>query len=132
MITALVETVAQNQSLLTAPTAPTLPKVHDNLPPQHGEFLGREKDIERVLNGLRSRWPLISIEGLGGMGKTTLAIETALCCLSGPKAALDPPFEYVVWVSAKDRPEQKFWLNEVLDTTARMLGYPSLMDIVVE
>src|SRR6266849_6753116 len=132
LITALIETVAQNQLRLAAPTTPTLPKVHDNLPPQYGEFLGREKDIERVLNGLRSRWPLVSIEGLGGMGKTTLAIETAHSCLSGPKAVLDPPFEYVVWVSAKDRPEQKLWLNEVLDTTARILGYPSIMKLPSE
>ena len=37
LIAALVETIAQNQSLLTTPTTPTLPKVHDNLPPHHGE-----------------------------------------------------------------------------------------------
>jgi LuxR family glucitol operon transcriptional activator len=106
--------------------------MHDNLPPRYGEFLGREKDIERILNGLRSRWPLVSIEGLGGMGKTTLAIEIAHCCLSGSKAVLDPPFEYAVWVSAKDKPDQKHWLNEVLDTTARILGYLSLLKLASE
>jgi LuxR family glucitol operon transcriptional activator len=132
LMTMLIETVTQNQLRLAAPPTPALPKVHDNLPPQHGEFLGREKDVERVLNGLRSRWPLVSIEGLGGMGKTTLAIETARSCLRGPQAVLDPPFEYVVWVSAKDKPEQKLWLNEVLDTTARILGYPSLMKLSLE
>jgi len=126
LMTTLVETVAQNQFLLAASADPTRPKVHDNLPPQCGEFLGREKDIERVLNGLCSRWPLVSIEGFGGIGKTTLAIETARCCLAEPQAVLDPPFEYVVWVSAKDKPEQKCWLNEVLDTIAWILGYPSL------
>jgi hypothetical protein len=132
LMTALVETVAQNQLHLAAPAGSTLPRVHDNLPPQYGEFLGREKDIERVLNGLRSRWPLVSIEGLGGMGKTTLAIQTAHYCLSGPQAVLDSPFEYVVWVSAKDQPEQKLWLNEVLDATARILGYPSIMKLPPE
>ena len=66
------------------------------------------------------------------MGKTTLAIETAHSCLSGPKAVLDPPFEYVVWVSAKDQPEQQLWLNEVLDTTARILGYSSIMKLPSE
>src|SRR5260370_41249529 len=66
------------------------------------------------------------------MDKPTLAIETAHCYLAGPKADHNPPFEYVVWVSAKDRPEQKLWLNEVLDTTARLLGYPSLMKLPSE
>jgi predicted ATP-dependent serine protease len=105
-----------------------LPKVYHNLPAQRGEFLGRGKDIEHVLEGLRSRWPLIAIEGMGGIGKTTLAIEVAQRCLSGPKAVLSPPFEYVVWVSASDRLEQKLWLNEVLDTTARVLGFPSITE----
>ncbi len=66
------------------------------------------------------------------MGKTTLAIETARSCLGGPQAVLNPPFEDVVWVSAKDKPEQKLWLNEVLDTTARILGYPSIMKLSSE
>jgi LuxR family glucitol operon transcriptional activator len=38
----------------------------------------------------------------------------------------------VVWVSAKDQLEQKLWLNEVLDTTARILGYPSIMKLPAE
>src|SRR5215831_4371517 len=46
--------------------------------------------------------------------------------LPGPETVLNPPFEAVVWVSAKDRPEQKQWLNEVLDTTARALDYPAI------
>src|SRR5438876_909264 len=63
----LLETVSQNQLLLALPanhsTDQTIPRVHHNLPPPYGEFLGREKDVARVLDGLQSRWPLISIEG---------------------------------------------------------------------
>src|SRR5207302_753360 len=98
LMTAFVGTAAQNQALLVVPHGATLPKEYDNLPPQRGEFLGREKEKERVLNSLRSRSYLISIEGLGGVGKTTLAIVVARSCLVGPQAVLDPPFEYVVWV----------------------------------
>ena len=87
-----------------------LPEEHENLPHQWSECLGREKEKERLLKCLHSRSSLISLEGLGGVGKTTLAIEVARSCLRGPQAVLDPPFEYVVWVSAKDQPEQKHWL----------------------
>jgi hypothetical protein len=135
LMSQLVETVIQNQLLLAEsvqhPLVVDLPKVNDNLP-SHGEFLGREKDIEQVLKGLQSRWPLLSIEGMPGIGKTTLAIVTARRCLSGAQIVLDPPFEYVVWVSARANLEQKLWLNEVLDTTARVLGYPSITQLPTE
>lgn len=132
LMSQLVETVIQNQLLLAEsiqpPIVADLPKVNDNLP-SHGEFLGREKDIEQVLEGLQSRWPLISIEGMAGIGKTTLAIVTARKCLSGTQSVLDPPFKYVVWVSARDHLEQKLWLNDVLDTIARILGYPAITQL---
>jgi NB-ARC domain len=103
-----------------------------NLPPRYGDFLGRQADQKRVLEGLASRWPLISIEGLGGVGKTTLAIETANCCLPGTTTALDLPFTHVVWVSAKDKPEQKQWLNDVLDTVAQVLDHPYIAQLAQE
>ena len=135
-MTALLESLSQTPLLLAAPADQTAtqarPKVYYNLPPRYGEFLGRERDVARVLEGLSSRWPLISIEGMAGIGKTTLAIETAHSCLPGSQAALNPPFEVVVWVSAKDRPEQKQWLNEVLDTTARVLDYPAITQMSLE
>lgn len=110
----------------------TRPKGSGYLPPQHRELLGREHEIERVLKSLRSRSYPICIEGLGGAGKTTLAIEVARACLGESQAVLDPLFEYVVWISAKDRPEQKLWLNEILDTTARVLGDSTLTQVPVE
>ncbi|MDW8227358.1 MAG: hypothetical protein RMJ60_06130 [Anaerolineales bacterium] len=103
------------------------PRVYQNLPARYGEFLGRQADMVRVLDGLASRWPLISIEGFGGVGKTTLAIEVARRCLPGPDAV--DHLEAVVWVSAKDHPEQKRWLNEVLDTVARVLDYPYVIQL---
>ena len=132
-VAAFAEALERASQLTPAPAPNTQSlKILHNLPPQYGVFLGREKDIARVLEGLSSRWPLISIEGLAGIGKTTLAIEAAHRCLPGPNAALDEPFDIVVWVSASGRPEQKRWMNEVFDTLARMLGYPYVMQVAPE
>ena len=135
-MTGLIELVSQGQLLLASPdnlsNMRTIPKIHQNLPPLFGDFLGREDDVARILDGLQSQWPLISIEGIAGIGKTTLAIKTAQRCLPEPNAAIVPPFEVVVWVSAGDRPEQKQWMNEVLDTVARVLGYRSVLQVPPE
>jgi LuxR family transcriptional regulator, glucitol operon activator len=135
-MTALLESLSQTPLLLAAPadqsTNLARPKVYHNLPPRYGELLGREQDSARVLEGLGTRYPLISIEGMAGIGKTTLAIETAYSCLPGSETVLNPPFDIVVWVSAKDRPEQRRWLNEALDTTARVLDYPAITQMPLE
>jgi serine/threonine protein kinase/tetratricopeptide (TPR) repeat protein len=132
-VAAFAEALERASQLTPAPAPNTQSlKILHNLPPQYGVFLGREKDIARVLEGLSSRWPLISIEGLAGIGKTTLAIEAAHRCLPGPNATLDEPFDIVVWVSASGRPEQKRWMNEVFDSVARMLGYPYVMQVAPE
>jgi LuxR family glucitol operon transcriptional activator len=99
-----------------------------NLPRLPIEFLGREKDVVRVLTALASRSYIICIEGLGGVGKTTLAIQTALYSMSEPNRF----FEHVVWVSAVDRPDQEYWLTEVLDTILRELGSPAFTKMPLE
>lgn len=98
--------------------------VYHNLPSRSGEFLGREKEMAQVIEGLASRWPLISIEGMGGIGKTTLATEVGYACLPGGPADLDDPFEACVFISAKDRP---ITLSDLLDTIARVLNYPYII-----
>ncbi|HKS70511.1 MAG TPA: NB-ARC domain-containing protein [Ktedonobacterales bacterium] len=100
------------------------PHADHNLPPLHGEFIGRQMELARVLEGLASPWPVVTIEGLGGSGKTTLAIAAARRALAGPDAALERPFQAVAWTSARDRLEKKLWLGEVLNTVARVLDYP--------
>ncbi len=112
---------------------PDLPNVHHNLPPRYGEFIGRQEEVARVLEWVEhSRWPLASIEGMGGIGKTSLAIEVAHRCLPGPQQAISKPFKAVVWTSARDYPDFNLRLDHVLDTIARVLDYPHLAQLPPE
>lgn len=71
--------------------------LHSNIPKiDAAEFIGREDKIEEVLNWLKSnRAAIISIDGIGGVGKSTLAIEVANRIIS------QKIFNAVIWVSAK-------------------------------
>lgn len=105
-----------------------LPGVRDNLPPRYGEFIGREAEVARVLEWIENaRWPLASIEGMGGIGKTSLAIEVAHRCLPGEQLAIDKPFDAVVWTSARDQADFDLSLEDVLDDVAYVLDYAYLV-----
>lgn len=116
------------QELFPECTPPGEPvPVRSNLPPSFGDFVGRAEELHRVLQALDSaRWPVVAIEGLGGLGKTTLALQAARRCLPGPQGALQQPFTAVIWISAKDQPEKKLWFNDILTLVARELGYDAI------
>lgn len=115
------------------PSHAGLPHTHHNLPPRYGEFIGREDEVARVLEWVEhSRWPLASIEGMGGIGKTSLAIEVAHRCLPGPQLAVSKPFTAVVWTSARDYSDFNLRLDHMLDTIARVLNYPHLAQLPAE
>ena len=47
-----------------------------NLPRrEYTKLIGREKEFQKVIDGLTGRPYLISIDGLGGIGKSALALE---------------------------------------------------------
>lgn len=115
-----------------------MPRLRDKLPRRmgHGSFVGRRTELGEVLRDLDDpRWPVVSIEGMAGVGKSTLAIEAAYQCLAGDDCAIETPFEAAVWVTAKERPrqfhrsdmgeasDQESWLDQVLDAIAGTLGY---------
>ncbi len=106
-----------------------VPRLYQNLPPRFDDFLGRQMDLAYVADGLNSFYSLLVIEGMGGVGKTTLAIEVAYQCLHGSDLMPNSLFNAAVWISARGRLDQKRWLSEILDTIARVLDYPSVAQL---
>ena len=118
-----------------SPPPPPTPRSRHNLPPRiYGELLGRKTDIDRVLRELESRYPVITIEGFAGVGKTSLAVEVGYSCvISTDKTKIDTiTFDFIVWVSAKDKPLQQRWLDDVLNTTARVMEYLAVTQLPKE
>jgi len=103
------------------------------LPPRPHYLIGRVDALDRLWEGLlMSRWPIISIEGIPGIGKTLLATEAGYRCLPGRHASANHFYEFVVWISARNRLEQEDWLSEVLDRIAQALNYRHIADLPLE
>ena len=87
--------------------APPGPKIYHNLPqPDYGHFIGREEELAQILRILRpyphSQMHLVTIDGVGGVGKTALALEVAQRYLrDATQFAPDERFEAIIWTSAK-------------------------------
>lgn len=75
--------------------------VANNLPPpdfDETSLLGRREERRQVKRALLGAWPVITILGDGGIGKTALALQVCYDLVDSS----DCPFEAVVWVSAKN------------------------------
>lgn len=107
----------------------TSPCIPYNLPPR-GEFIGRTEEKSRVIDALKSRSPLVCIEGMGGIGKTSLALEVVYDCLQASAQQTSssqaiPTFEAFVWTTAKDR---NLILQDILNAIARTLDNPYILE----
>ncbi|WP_392476366.1 AAA family ATPase [Nostoc sp. C110] len=89
------------------PPAISLKRLRHNLPaPSCNTFVGREEEIARLLELLSPLHSahLVSVDGIGGVGKTTLVLEAAYRCLhaSNNEAFLGvPTFNTIIFTSAK-------------------------------
>ncbi|WP_369203097.1 NB-ARC domain-containing protein [Streptomyces sp. PU-14G] len=71
-----------------------------NLPaPEFDEtgFFGRRREVDRIKRAIKGAYPVVSILGDGGIGKTSIALKAAYELLDDPKNQ----FDAFVWVSAK-------------------------------
>ncbi|MBF2017771.1 MAG: RNA polymerase subunit sigma-24 [Rivularia sp. T60_A2020_040] len=82
-------------------------QIKQNLPArEYGTFIGRDREIARLMELLDYGHSahLISVDGIGGVGKTTLVVEVAYRCLQkkSPKHIFNlPDFEAIIFTSAK-------------------------------
>src|SRR5690606_14976830 len=60
-------------------------------------FIGRQRDKEDLVKRIYGAYPVISIIGDGGIGKTSLVLS----CLYDLIERSDFPYERVIWVSLK-------------------------------
>ncbi len=81
------------------------PKIYHNLPqPDYGHFVGREQELAKMYELLSptNRHFLVTVDGIGGIGKSALALEVAHHYLRDAAALPDPErFEAIIWTSAK-------------------------------
>lgn len=122
-----------NPGVETLPNSSSLAAVTHNLPPRV-DFVGREREKEQVHEALKSRSYIVMIDGIGGIGKTSLALEVLHECLaisqnSHPTSEEVQKFASFIWTSARDR---ELNLNDVLDTIARTLDYPFITQLSPE
>jgi tetratricopeptide (TPR) repeat protein len=84
---------------ITLPMDPDTAPQH-NLPvPDFDEtgFFGRKDQLRRIKKAIKGAYPVVSVLGDGGIGKTSLALKAAYELLEDP----DQPFEAIIWVTAK-------------------------------
>ncbi|WP_046214026.1 tetratricopeptide repeat protein [Paenibacillus wulumuqiensis] len=103
-----------------------------NLPSRRTEvFIGRMEDLSHLLHWLHSPSSVCLLTGWGGMGKTTIALETAYACLGYAQGdthsseLIWPDMAHVIWVSAESG---SLSLSDFLDTIAYQLGRRELLE----
>ncbi|OUC16339.1 MAG: hypothetical protein B0A82_02105 [Alkalinema sp. CACIAM 70d] len=97
---------------LTHPSAPQtaspshLPQIDWGEAPEITSFLGRESDLQILQTWVEDRCKLIAILGMGGIGKTTIAVRLA--------ETVQAKFDVIIWRSLRNAPALSDILNDIL------------------
>jgi tetratricopeptide (TPR) repeat protein len=118
------------------------PRIYQNLPqPDYSIFVGRERELVQVHRILRpyphSQEHLVTIDGVGGVGKSALALEVACRYLRDYDCLLqEERFEAIIWTSAKaavltadgitSRPQIARTLDDIYTTISIVLEHEDI------
>ncbi len=98
----------------------------NNLPaPDFDDFIGRRKQLEEVSKRLRSKYfPIVSIDGVGGVGKSALAYTAAERVWHSPEHR----FTALVYLSAKST---KLTTGGLASIAPTLTTYESVLDAII-
>ncbi|WP_138498623.1 tetratricopeptide repeat protein [Nostoc sp. PA-18-2419] len=114
-----------------APSSMDSLSIPHNLPaPTFTEFIGREAEMKKLLERLSPEHGahMITVHGIGGVGKTALVLAAAYLCLKASNGNLSnaPRFDAIIFTSAK---QQELIPDSILQ---RQQGQRNLRDIFRE
>lgn len=96
--------------------------VAHNLPiPDFDEtsLLGRRDEKKAIRKKLASSWPVVTVLGDGGIGKTALALQICYDLVQDPKCS----FDAIVWVSAKNTELTSNEIRKIEGAVTDSLGF---------
>lgn len=90
------------------------------LAPHCEQFIGRREVLDEVRKALQLRHPVVSLDGLGGVGKSAVAIELARQFYDGRD------YDFLISLSAKSR----VWQGSVMSRVAGFSGITEFLETI--